>query len=106
MMPTMRVSAVGVVALTIGAGACRNAEPAAEASAITRRAGTLTVAADSPMLKQIRREQVGEAEVATDEVIAPGKIEANPNRGSKIVVPLPGRIARVLPWVGTGVRQG
>ncbi len=49
---------------------------------------------------------MADAEVATDEVIAPGKIEANPNRVSKIVVPVPGRIARVLVAVGTAVRQG
>ena len=58
------------------------------------------------MLKQIRREKVADAELATDEVIAPGKIEANPNRVSKVVAPVAGRVARVLVAVGDAVRQG
>ncbi len=58
------------------------------------------------MLSQIRREKVADAELATDEVIAPGKIEANPNRISKVVAPVAGRVARVLVAVGDAVRQG
>jgi len=58
---------------------------------------------DSPILKQLRREAVATLELATDEVTAPGKIEANPNRISKVVAPVSGRIASVLVKVGDAV---
>jgi cobalt-zinc-cadmium efflux system membrane fusion protein len=106
MTSATRVSAAGLLALAIAAGACRHAEPSVEAGALTWTSGTLTVPAGSPMLKQIRREQVADAELATDEVVAPGKIEANPNRVSKVVAPVAGRVARVLVAVGDAVRQG
>jgi membrane fusion protein, heavy metal efflux system len=104
-MRTTNMSAAGLLALVVAVGGCRHAEPTAEASALTWTAGTLTVPADSPMLAQIRRERVADAELATDEVIAPGKIEANPNRISRVVVPVAGRVAHVLVAVGDAVRQ-
>jgi membrane fusion protein, heavy metal efflux system len=67
--------------------------------------GTIVIPADSPMLKQIKRETVGVAELPTDEVIAPGKIEANPNRVSKVVLPVTGRIMTVLVKTGDAVRK-
>jgi membrane fusion protein, heavy metal efflux system len=67
--------------------------------------GTVVIPADSPMLKQIRRETVGVAELPTDEVIAPGKIEANPNRISKVVLPVTGRITTVLVKTGDAVKK-
>jgi membrane fusion protein, heavy metal efflux system len=66
---------------------------------------TVVISADSPMLKQIRREQVGTKELPTDEVIAPGKIEANPNRVSKVVLPVTGRVGSVLVKTGDAVRK-
>jgi membrane fusion protein, heavy metal efflux system len=106
MMSATNVSIAGVLVLAAAVGACGHAEPSVEAGALTWTSGTLTVPADSPMLKQIRREKVADAELATDEVIAPGKIEANPNRISKVVAPVAGRVARVLVAVGDAVRQG
>ena len=44
-------------------------------------------------------------ELPTDEVIAPGKIEANPNRVSKVVLPVTGRITRVLVKTGDAVSK-
>jgi cobalt-zinc-cadmium efflux system membrane fusion protein len=67
--------------------------------------GTIIIPPDSPMLKQIRREAVGVADLPTDEVIAPGKIEANPNRVSKVVLPVTGRITTVLVKMGDAVRK-
>jgi cobalt-zinc-cadmium efflux system membrane fusion protein len=57
-------------------------------------------------LKQIRREPVAGADLPTDEVIAPGKIEANPNRVSRVVAPVAGRVASVLVKVGDAVVRG
>lgn len=106
MTPTTKLAAAGMLALAAAAGGCRRTEPAPEAGAVTWASGTLTVKAGSPMLTQIRREKVVDAELATDEVIAPGKIEANPNRVSKVAAPVAGRVSRVLVKVGDAVRQG
>jgi cobalt-zinc-cadmium efflux system membrane fusion protein len=100
------LSTASILTLALAAGGCRHAEPSAEASEVAWTSGALTVPAGSPMLKQIRREKVADAELATDEVIAPGKVEANPNRISKVVAPVAGRVARVLVAVGDAVRQG
>jgi cobalt-zinc-cadmium efflux system membrane fusion protein len=61
--------------------------------------------ADSPMLKQIRRQRAAVEDLPTDEVVAPGKIEANPNRVSKIVLPVTGRIMSVLVKMGDSVQK-
>ena len=105
-MPTSKISVAGLLALAIAVGGCRHNEPAADASAVTWESGTLTVPPGSPMLAQIRRQKVADAELATEEVIAPGKIEANPNRVSKVVAPVAGRVARVMVKVGDAVRLG
>ena len=40
------------------------------------------------------------------EVVAPGKIEANPNGSRKSSLPLPGRIVNVFVHLGDSVKQG
>ena len=106
MMLAAQPAVVALLVLAVSSGACRHVESGAEASAVTWKAGTLAVPLDSPMLKQIRREPVTDAELATDEVIASGKIEANPNRVSKVVAPVAGRVATVLVKTGDAVRKG
>ena len=69
-------------------------------------AGSVTIPVTSPMLRQITRQPVATADLPTDEVIAPGKIDANPNRVSKVVLPVAGRIGRVLVKVGDAVQTG
>jgi len=66
---------------------------------------TVVIPADSPMLAQIGRERVRLVELPTDEVVAPGKIEANPNRVSKVLLPVSGRIASVLVKTGDSVKK-
>src|SRR5262249_50029812 len=61
---------------------------------------------DSPKLKRIRVALVQLAEVPLDEVVAPGKIEINPNRLSRVLMPVPGRIRQVLVRLGNAVREG
>jgi cobalt-zinc-cadmium efflux system membrane fusion protein len=67
--------------------------------------GVVVISADSPMLNQIKREAVGVAELPTGEMIAPGKIEANPNRISKVGLPVTGRITTVLVKTGDAVKK-
>ena len=68
--------------------------------------GSVTIAADSPQLKQIHSEPVQTAMVPVGSISAPGKIEANPNRLSHVVLPLAGRITSVEVKTGDFVRQG
>ena len=62
--------------------------------------------ADSPKLSRI---QVKPAEMSifpVDEVVAPGKVELNPNRVSKAVMPGPGRVREVPVRLGDSVNEG
>jgi cobalt-zinc-cadmium efflux system membrane fusion protein len=51
-------------------------------------------------------EEVKAAQVPTDEVVAPGKIEANPNHVSHVALPLAGRVSQVFVHLGDYVKQG
>jgi cobalt-zinc-cadmium efflux system membrane fusion protein len=64
------------------------------------------VAAESPQSKQLRVEPVEVAEMPTDEVVAPGRVIANPNRIARVLLPAPGRILEVLVGLGSAVEQG
>ena len=68
--------------------------------------GQFILAADSPQLAQIRSEAVEVAMVPVGSVSAPGKVEANANRLSHVVLPVTGRITTVLVKIGDFVRQG
>jgi cobalt-zinc-cadmium efflux system membrane fusion protein len=68
--------------------------------------GLVIIPANSPKLQQLRVEPIRTAEVPTDEVTSPGKIEANPGGISRIVLPAPGRIQSVLVKLGDAVEKG
>jgi membrane fusion protein, heavy metal efflux system len=68
--------------------------------------GSVVIAAASPKLQQIKVDAVVNANVPFDVVTSPGKIEANPNLVSRIVLPLPGRVATVEVKLGDAVRRG
>jgi len=76
------------------------------ATAVAAEPGVVTIAANSPMLEQIRVETVQTAPVPTAEVDSPGKIEVNPNRVSHIVLPVVGRVTAVLVKLGDAVVGG
>ena len=61
---------------------------------------------DSPKLRDIRVEAVKSAEVPLDEVVSPGRIEVNPNRVSKVMLPLAGRVSAVMVRLGDSVERG
>ena len=78
----------------------------ASASAMPRRSGNvIEFLPDSPQLTRIRVDVVQAAEVPVDELVAPGKIEMNPNRVSRIILPATGRVREVLVGLGDAVRQ-
>ncbi len=80
----------------------------AETSAkeLTDNPQVVTLAMNSPMLEQLRVAPVETAELPTDEVVAPGKIEANPNRISHVILPVPGRVVSVMVKLGDSVTEG
>jgi cobalt-zinc-cadmium efflux system membrane fusion protein len=94
--------------IVLSAESCNSrAETAAEAAAppAATSPNVVQLPPDSPMLQQIRREPVAMADLPTDEIVAPGKIEANPNHVSKVLLPVTGRIASVLVKLGDSVRK-
>jgi cobalt-zinc-cadmium efflux system membrane fusion protein len=101
-----RLIAIAAVLSACQACTSKGATVSADSSsAAPAEPGTVVIPEGSPMLKQIKRATVEVAELPTDEVIAPGKIEANPNRISKIVLPVPGRIMTVLVKTGDAVKK-
>ena len=100
-----------MVCVMIAAAGCGQKEDknvaAATADQATRTAdGVVVIPPDSPKLQQLHVEPVRTAQVPTDEVISPGKIEANPGGISRVVLPVPGRIASVLVKLGDAVEKG
>jgi cobalt-zinc-cadmium efflux system membrane fusion protein len=66
----------------------------------------ITLPPDSPQLKQIHIAPVVMKEFPLDEVTAPGKVEANPNRISHVLAPVAGRVKSVLVVLGDQVEEG
>ncbi len=93
---------------TILLGGCGSAPPPmsqAPAPVESAKSNVIEIPADSPKLKQIQVAEVTLAELPTDEFTAPGKIELNPNRVSKVLLPVAGRISEVLVRFGDAVRK-
>jgi len=78
----------------------------ASAAAVTAQDGHIRFPENSPQLAHIQSVVVETAKVPQVEIIAPGKIEANPTRVSKIVMPVTGRVGQVLVNLGDAVKQG
>lgn len=89
---------------------CNQSDPAVKAknpdSRSSAKPGQATIGADSPQLAQIRTAPVETVVVPVGNVSAPGKVEANTNRLSHVVLPVTGRIATVMVKIGDFVRQG
>ena len=95
------LSALIAVMACSGRAATRSESP----TVTTPTPGTVVLPPDSPMLAQITREVVTQADLPTDEVTSPGKIEANPNRVSKVLLPVAGRVTAVLVKTGDAVAK-
>src|SRR5260370_39379656 len=96
------------LALALASGACGRGEPGSEMakSAPGSSANTGVVPADSPQLQQIKVEAVQIAEVASEELVAPARVIANPNRTARVLSPVQGRVTDVLVRLGDRVEQG
>jgi cobalt-zinc-cadmium efflux system membrane fusion protein len=74
--------------------------------AATRDGSLIRFPADSPHLRRIRLGDVEVSDVPVDEVIAPGRVELNPGRVSRVLLPVSGRVREVLVVLGDAVREG
>ena len=82
-----------------------NRDPAAPA-ALTKDNGDIVVAPGSPQAGQLKIEPVATRDIAMDEVLAPGRVGIDPNRTSRLLLPVAGRVVAVLARVGDTVEQG
>ena len=69
-------------------------------------ANVIAVSPDSPQFKQLRIAPVQLRDVVTDEVIAPGRVAVNPNRVSRVLPPVQGRVLEVMVRLGDFVERG
>jgi len=113
----LRIVSVSIVAIAVSSACTRSTDPAA--SAAEERAGAATAASvqsqamplvvvppDSPRAKQLRIETVREQAFPTDEVLAPAKVMINPNRISRVLPPVQGRVLAVFVKLGDTVAEG
>ncbi len=100
----MRKAWLGVAVLAVAG--CRQAPVAQKAEAPPRIEGVVVIPPDSPKLRQIRAEPVRTERLPADEFTAPAKVEFNPNRISRVVLPAAGRVAEVFVGFGDAVEKG
>jgi cobalt-zinc-cadmium efflux system membrane fusion protein len=66
----------------------------------------VVVPPDSPQATQLKIEPIQLREIAVDEVTAPGRVGIDPNRSSRLLLPVAGRVVVVMAKVGDAVEQG
>jgi len=91
-------------------GACSRSPELGSSSIVVTRAeappGNVVLPPGSPKLERIRVDAVHMAPFPADEISAPGKVEADPHRISRVVMPLPGRVREVHVNLGDAVTAG
>jgi len=106
-----------MLALAAGVAGCTgegNAPAAASAPApvssgnfaVETIGGEVIVPPGSPQAAQLKIEPVSMRNLAVDEVTAPGRIGIDPNRSSRLLLPVAGRVVAVLAKVGDSVEEG
>ena len=104
---TLTAMAVALLG-ALSTGGCGDKQPPdpPPTSASAAATGRITFDQNSPQLQQLKVETVVAAAVPASSVVAPGKIEVNPNRVSHVVLPVAGRVVAVLAKLGDSVDQG
>ena len=98
----------GLIFVLSGCGKSSNGRAESEPSlaVATRTGNTVKFPPGHPQLARIHVAAVETAQIPEDEVVAPGKVELDPGRLSRVALPVPGRIARVLVGLGDSVTAG
>jgi membrane fusion protein, heavy metal efflux system len=94
-----------IALLTLAACSRETPAPATVPASAPASSVLIEIPTDSPKLQQITLTSVELAEMPTEEFTAPGHIEHNPNRLSKVVLPYPGRITEVKIAFGDTVKK-
>lgn len=97
-----------LVFLVMGLAGCggRPDPPSAVQAESTRQpGGIIEIPANSPKLTQIRTVTVENRDLPLDEFTAPGSIEVNPNRISRVLLPVAGRVMEVFVRFGDPVKK-
>ena len=89
-----------------GQGDATGASAQHPATTASQAPGLIVVPPESPQSRQLRVAPVELAEVPADEVVAPGRVIANPNRIARVLLPAPGRILEVQVGLGSAVERG
>jgi len=87
------------------ASATAGQAPATAPSDAMGGTNVVAVPPDSPQFKQLRVEVVRARNVVADEVVAPGRVGLNPNRVSRVLPPVQGRVLEVMVKLGDSVKQ-
>jgi len=107
MMRLWLLFAAAVIALPACSRPGAESAPPRDTAAVSGSAEQgITIPADSPQLGRIAVATVRTARVPSDVLDAPGKIEADPSRVSKVVLPAAGRVSRVMVRLGDAVARG
>lgn len=106
MRRTVTAGILSLAMMSCGERKVEEKETAKAEQGVAVKGDDVTIQPDSPMLQQIRTAVVEVAEVPTEEVDAPGKIEVDPNHVSHVVLPLAGRISSLMVKVGDTVQRG
>jgi cobalt-zinc-cadmium efflux system membrane fusion protein len=93
---------IGALLAGCGPGAASDAPPAPASPA----SNVIVIPQDSPQLAHIRVEPLQEVAMSGDEFFTPGRIEVNPNRISRVTLPVAGRVTSVLVKTGDQVSVG
>jgi cobalt-zinc-cadmium efflux system membrane fusion protein len=110
----LRIVSVSIFAIAVSTACSRSADPQPSAAAGTATFAStpsqamplVVVPPDSPRAKQLHIETVREQAFPTDQVIAPAKVMINPNRISRVLPPVQGRVLAVFVKLGDTVADG
>jgi cobalt-zinc-cadmium efflux system membrane fusion protein len=89
-----------------GGKAKQNVDRPAHSTAPKAPPGVVIIPPDSPKLAQIRVEPIKLEATPAGEVTAPGKVEVNPIRVSRVQLPVARRVTRALVRLGDSVTAG
>jgi cobalt-zinc-cadmium efflux system membrane fusion protein len=107
MKSTPRSWTIAAGLITVALAGCGGQKPMEKKeAALQAKQGQAVIDANSPQLQQIRTESLESSLVPVGSISAPGKVEANVNRQSHVVLPVAGRVSTVLVKIGDFVRQG